>query len=143
MHRLSHQKLEKLQNDVTVCFDRMVRNLTILCSGSFEILDQVCKLQNSTLAKIKYKVQTSLGVSEGTCCNTKEYAIYGQCQGSENSGTNWNLHSVPMMCVFGNEYEGFKMNSPNQKNKPTKNTTAFVDDSRQYANDWYWILCIH
>ena len=64
IHRLSHKKLAKLQNDATACFDRMVRNLTTLCSRLFEVLDQGCKLQASTLASIKYKVSNSLGTSE-------------------------------------------------------------------------------
>ena len=88
IHRLSHHKLTKLQNNATSCFDRMVRNLTTLSSRSFEVADQVCKLQASTLASIKYKMQTSLEISENTYCNTEKYLPHEQGQGTWNSGTS-------------------------------------------------------
>ena len=120
MYRLSYRQLSKLQNDAITCFNGMVRNLTTLCSHSFEIPDKICKLQASTLVSSKYKVQTSLRVSTRTCSNTKECALHRTCQGAGNSGTNWNFHSVPIMFVIDKVCEGFKMNSPNKKTKSTK-----------------------
>ena len=74
----------------------------------------VCKLQASILASIKYKVQTSIGVSEGTHPNTEEYALHGTGQRVGNSGTNWNFHSVLIMSIIDKECEVFKMNSTNK-----------------------------
>ena len=78
----------------------MICNLSTLCSRSFGVPAQVCKLQGYTLNDMEYKIQTNHGVSNKTYKSTKDTPIHGQNQGSGHAGTSWVFNSVPMMKVI-------------------------------------------
>ena len=81
------------------------------------------------------KIQTNHGVSKKTYKSTKTTPIHGQGQGSGHAGTSWVFNSVPMMKVIEKKCEGCLMNSPDKKLQWIKHL-GFIDDKRQYANDW-------
>ena len=62
IHRITFKPLIKLQNDATSCYDRMICNLSTLCSRSFGVPDKVCQLQANSLNKMECKIQTNHGV---------------------------------------------------------------------------------
>ena len=66
IHRITCKPLVKLQNDATVCYDRIIFNLSTLYSRYFGVLDEVCQLQANSLNKMEYKIQTNDGVSKKT-----------------------------------------------------------------------------
>ena len=100
IHRITCKPLVKLHNDATACYDRMICNLSTLCSRSFGVPSQVCKLQANTLNIMEYKIQTNHGVSNKTYKSTKATPIHGQGQGSGHTGTSLVFNSVPMMKVI-------------------------------------------
>ena len=56
IHRITCKPLVKLQNDATICYDRMICNLSTLCSRSFGASDKVCQIQANSLDKMEYKI---------------------------------------------------------------------------------------
>ena len=64
IHRITCKPLVKIKNDTTACYDRMIYNLSTLCSRSFDVPDKVCQLQVNTLNEMEYKIQTNHGVSK-------------------------------------------------------------------------------
>ena len=59
IHRITCKPLVKLQNDATICYDRMICNLSTLCSRSFGASDKICQIQANSLDKMEYKIQTN------------------------------------------------------------------------------------
>ena len=92
---------------------------------------------------MEYKIQTNHGVSNKTNKSTKDTPIRGQGQDSGHAGTNWVFNSVPMMKVIEKTFEGCQMNSPDNKQQWIKCILGFVDDKRQYANDYNNINLTH
>ena len=62
IHRITCKPLVKVQNDATACYDRMICNLSMLCSRAFGVPDKVCQLQANSVSKMEYKIQTNHGV---------------------------------------------------------------------------------
>ena len=82
VHRITCRHMAKLQNDATACYDRMISNLTSLVSRSYQVPDNAYKIQATTLKEMKYRVITSLGISEDHYSNSTSFPIYGSDQGS-------------------------------------------------------------
>ena len=61
----------KLQNDATLCYDRMICNVTTLYNCSYSDPEKVCELHAKSLNNMKFKIQTALGVSNRTHTNRK------------------------------------------------------------------------
>ena len=136
IHKISGRTLVKLRNDATACFDRMIPNLISLCSRTYEVPDNVCKLQAKTLQTMKYKVQTALGISAEHYQHSENEPIYGSGQGAGHSTTNWLFHSTPMMKTIEKHCKGCTISTPNKDTTYTKHILGFIDDKTQYANDW-------
>ena len=66
IHRISYRSLAILQNDTTACFDRMIRNLSTLCSRLHYVPYSVCRLQVNALKGMQYKIRTIYGTSSKT-----------------------------------------------------------------------------
>ena len=52
------------------------------------------------------------------------------------SGTNWLFIEDPMITTIEKEYKGCNMSSPDYSISWTKFIIGFIDDNRQYSNDW-------
>ena len=136
IHRISYRSLTTLQNDAATCFDRMIRNLSSVCSRLHYVPDSVCRLQANALRRMKYKIRTIHGTSSKTYSNSVAIPIHRQGQGTGFAGTTWAFHSIPMIRVIEKSCSGCVMSSPNQLYQLTKYVLGFVDDKRQYSNDW-------
>ena len=96
----------------------------------------VCQLTTHTLKKTKYHVQTAKRISNDYYVSTTEVELYGSGQGSIFSGTNWLFIEDPMITTIEKEYKGCNMSSPDYSISWTKFIIGFIDDNRQYSNDW-------
>ena len=85
---------------------------------------------------MKYKTRTIHGTSSKTYSNSAAIPIHGQGQSTGSAGTTWAFHSIPMMRVIEKSCSGCVMSSPNHLYQLTKHILGFVDDKRQYSNDW-------
>ena len=108
----------------------------MLSSRKFEVPDQICKIHSATLSNTEYRAQTALGTSTNHYKHSESYPIHGNGQSAGSSGTNWVCISVPIMSTLDKHEEGCTMVSPDKKIKWEKVSIGFVDDKRQYANDW-------
>ena len=78
IHRISYQSRATLQNDAAACFDRMIRNLSILYSRLHYIPDLVCRLQANIFKQIQYKIRTIHGTLSKRYRNSADISIHGQ-----------------------------------------------------------------
>ena len=110
-HILTSKNIFKLQNDTTVCFDRMIITLITLCSPRFHVPDKACKLQADTLRAMQYHMLTSQGWSRKSYSNTDEVKSQGTLQGSGASCTYWLFNIVSMFQVLQERYVRYEMSS--------------------------------
>ena len=136
VYRLTFNNLFKLQHDAIACFDRIINSHTILNSRKFVVLDKIYHIHSSTFRNTEYRVQTILGTSTEYCKHTTSDPIDGNNQGEGSSGTNWVYVSVPITSNLDRNEEGCTIISPDNNIKWEKVILEFVDDKRQYANDW-------
>ena len=85
---------------------------------------------------MKYTIRVIHGTSSKTYSNSTAIPIYGQGQGTDSAGTTCVFHSIPMMRVIEKSCSGCVMSNPNQLYQLTKHILGFVNDKRQYSNDW-------
>ena len=114
VHRIICRNMVKLQNDATICYDRMISNLTSLVSRSYHVPDNNCTIQATALKEMKYRVIISLGISEEHYFTFNSFSIHRSGQGSESSDTNWLLNSVLMMQLISNICNGLKIINSNK-----------------------------
>ena len=62
IHKISKKILIKLRNDAATFVNRIIPSLISLCSWTYDILDEACRLQAKILQTMKYNVQTALGI---------------------------------------------------------------------------------
>ena len=79
---------------------------------------------------MKYKVITSLRISEDHYSHSISFPIHGPGQGSGSSGTNWLFNSVPMMTLISQICNGLEIISPDKKITWTNYILGLVDDAR-------------
>ena len=115
VHRIACWNMAKLQNDTTAWYDCMISNLTSLVSRSYHIPDNACKIQATALKGMKYKMITSLGISDDYCSISTSLTIHESDQGSGSLGINRLFNSVPMMELISKICNGFEIISPDKK----------------------------
>jgi hypothetical protein len=62
--RVSRRPYIKFSNDAAACYDRMIPNLANLASRAFGMDPRICRIQGDTLQKAKYKLKTSMRISD-------------------------------------------------------------------------------
>ena len=136
VHRLTFQNLFKLQHDTKACFDQIINSHAMLNSRKFEGPDKISQMYSTTLHNIEYRVQTVLDTSTNHYKHSELYHIHGNGQGTGSSGTNWVYISIPIISSLDKHKEGCIIVSSDKNFKWEKVIIGFVDDKRQYANDW-------
>ena len=91
---------------------------------------------SAALRNTEYRAQTSLDTSTNHYKHSESDSIYGIGQGAGSSGTNWVYVSVLIMSTLDKHEEGCTIVSPDKKIKWGTVIIEFVDEKRQYANDW-------
>jgi hypothetical protein len=83
----------------------------------------------STLAETKYKLKTSLGVSDEFYKNCDAYPIYGTGQGSGNSPAIWFIVSSMLFSRHQEKAHGAFFCTPDKQLLASLSMIGFVDDS--------------
>lgn len=130
------QNLRKDNHQKLACFDHMISNLISLRSGTYDIPDNVCKLQGKELQTMKYKVQTVLGIFKEHYQHSIIDLIYGSWQESRHSSTNMFFTNTLMTNALEKHCEGCTMTSLTRDITHSKHILGFVDDKTQYTKDW-------
>ena len=86
-HRMSHQPITIVQQDLKACFDRTVQNISNICNRRMSVPKQVCNLVTQTRKQTKYHITTAQDTSTSYYSSTNQNIIHGSAQGSGNSGT--------------------------------------------------------
>ncbi|MEM7284523.1 MAG: hypothetical protein AAF438_23235, partial [Pseudomonadota bacterium] len=89
-----------------------------------------------TLQDAKYKLKTSLGVSENFYSHCTVYPIYGTGQGSGNSPAIWCFISNTLFDCFEERAHGATFESPNRRLSIKIYMIGFVDDTTGQVNEF-------
>jgi hypothetical protein len=81
----SRKSLINFDNDAASCYDRIIPALASLIGRKYGLHRDVVFVHATTLAQTKYKLKTSLGISEEFYDNCQAFPIYGTGQGSGKS----------------------------------------------------------
>ena len=108
----------------------------MLHSRKFEIIDKICKMHSVNLKNTEFRVQTALGTSRRYYKHSIPSLIHDTSQSSGSSETHLVFISVPMTNSLEKQNNGCTIIGPDKKYKVKKTIIGFVDDKRQYANDW-------
>ena len=132
--RLTRYTSIKFANDATACYDRILPSIASIASRSFGTPANVCYVMATTLLEARYKLKTSLGLSESYYKHCKEFPIYGSGQGSGNSPVIWVFISSILFDCHNSKAHGATFQSINNKHKLRLSMIGFVDDSAGYCN---------
>ena len=108
----------------------------MLHSRKFEVIDKICKMHSINLKNTEFRVQTALGTSRRYYKHSIPSLIHDTSQSSGSSETHLVFISVPMTNTLEKQNNGCTIIGPDKKYKVKKTIIGFVDDKRQYANDW-------
>ena len=132
--RLSRYTSIKFANDATACYDRILPSIASIASRSFGTPANVCYVMATTLLEARYKLKTSLGLSESYYKHCENFPIYGSGQGSGNSPVLWVFISSILFNCHNSKAHGATFQSINNKHKLHISMIGFVDDSTGYCN---------
>jgi hypothetical protein len=127
--RVSRRPYIKFSNDAAACYDRMIPNLANLASRAFGIDPRICRIQGNTLQKAKYKLKTSMRISDAEYHHMDLFPIYGTGQGSGSSPTLWLVTSSVLFDAYETKAHGSKYLSPDRAQSASIYMISFVDDS--------------
>jgi len=83
--RTSRKPVVKFDHDATSCYDRILAAIASITSRKFGMHKNVTFVMANTLKECKYKLKTTLGVSNKFYQHCEIFPIYGTGQGSGNS----------------------------------------------------------
>jgi hypothetical protein len=87
------------------------------------------------LEETKYKLKTSMGVSDKFDANCQAFPIYGTGQGSGNSPTIWCIVSLVLLECHEEKGHGAYFCTPDQQMLVSLSMVRFVDDSTGQVNE--------
>lgn len=149
--RLAHEPvfLEVLQNeiylcsmksginfdlDATSCYDRILAAIASITSRRMGMNRHVVLVNALTLQEAKFRLKTSLGISERWYQHCEAFPIHGTGQGSGNSPQIWCFVCFVLFDAFDKATDGATFTSHNGKLSLTLHMVGFVDDCTQRAN---------
>jgi hypothetical protein len=106
--------LINFDNDTASCYDRIIPALASLIDRKFGLHRNVVFVHATTLKETKYKLKTSLGVSEEFYENCEAYPIDGTGQGSGNSPAIWCIVSSILYFCHQENVHGAYFCTPDQ-----------------------------
>jgi hypothetical protein len=130
------KSLINFDNDAASCYDRIIPALASLIGRKFGLHKNVVFVHATTLAETKYKLKTSLGVSEEFYENCQAFPIYGTGQGSGNSPAIWCIVSSILFSCHQDRTHGAYFCTPDQQMLVSLSMIGFVDDSTGQANSF-------
>jgi hypothetical protein len=128
--------LINFDNDAASCYDRIIPALASLIGRKLGMHRNVVFVHASTLEETKYKLKTSLGVSDEFYENCQAFAIYGTGQGSGNSPAIWCIVSSVLFSCHQSKAHGAYFCTPDQEMSVSLSMIGFVDDSTGQTNQF-------
>jgi hypothetical protein len=116
-------------NDAKSCFDRTLTNVFNLTAQQLGMSKEVCKTHADLLAKARYRIKTTLGLSQAMYLNSKDQPIYGPGQGGSASAHIWAIVSSVMLEIMKRERDGVTIADPTIATRMRRVMDAFVDDT--------------
>jgi hypothetical protein len=132
----TRKSLINFDNDAASCYDRIIPALASLIGRKHGLHKNVVFVHASTLAETKYKLKTSLGVSDEFYENCEAFPIYGTGQGSGNSPAIWCIISSVLFSCHQDQGHGAYFCTPDQEMSVSLSMIGFVDDSTGQANSF-------
>jgi hypothetical protein len=136
LSRLTRKTVVQTKYDATVCYDRIIPNLTTLESRRFGVPKDVTASSARTLEQASYHVQTELGVSTEGNQHSEETPIFGTGQGGVNSPAIWCFISSLLNQCYDTLAAPASYCSPNTTGKIDLGMICFVDDSNGHTNEF-------
>jgi hypothetical protein len=132
----SRKSLINFDNDAASCYDRIIPALASLIGRKHGLHKNVVFVHASTLEETKYKLKTSLGVSDEFYENCIAFPIYGTGQGSGNSPAIWCIISSVLFSCHQDKGHGAFFCTPDQQMSVSLSMIGFVDDSTGQTNSF-------
>lgn len=132
----SRKSLINFDNDAASCYDRIIPALASLLGRKFGLHRNVVFVHATTLAETKYKLKTSLGISDEFYSNCQAFPIYGTGQGSGNSPAIWCIISSTLFSCHQQQAYGAYFCTPDERMSVSLSMIGFVDDSTGQVNDF-------
>jgi exonuclease III len=122
--------------DATSCYDRILAAIASITSRSMGMNKHVVLVNAKTLQAAKFKLKTSLGISDAFYQHCTIYPIHGTGQGSGNSPQIWCFVCSVLFDALQATTSGATFFSFNGKESVTLHMVGFVDDCAQRTNDF-------
>lgn len=132
----TRKSLINFDNDAASCYDRIIPALASLIGRKLGLHQNVTFVHATTLAEAKFKLKTSLGVSEEYYENCEAFPIYGTGQGSGNSPAIWCIISSVLFSCHQEQGHGAYFCTPDQEMSVSLSMIGFVDDSTGQVNSF-------
>jgi hypothetical protein len=132
----SRKSLINFDNDAASCYDRIIPALASLIGRKFGMHRNVVFVHATTLAETKYKLKTSLGISDEFYENCQAFPIYGTGQGSGNSPAIWCIISSTLFECHQEQAYGAYFCTPDKRMSVSLSMIGFVDDSTGQVNSF-------
>jgi hypothetical protein len=134
--RMSRKSLINFDNDAQSCFDRIIPSVASLIARSLGMHPNITKMHATTLEAARFKLKTSLGVSDSSYSHSDDFPIYGTGQGSTNSPIIWSMISSKLFDLHESKAHGASFCTPDRQLQVQKSISGFVDDSNCQTNDF-------
>jgi hypothetical protein len=132
----SRKSLINFDNDAASCYDRIIPALASLLGRKFGMHRNVIFVHATTLEETKYKLKTSMGVSDEFYTNCQAFPIYGTGQGSGNSPAIWCIVSSVLFACHEDDGHGAYFCTPDKQMSVSLSMIGFLDDSTGQVNDF-------
>jgi hypothetical protein len=132
----TRKSLINFDNDAASCYDRIIPALASLIGRKHGLHKNVTFVHATTLAEAKFKLKTSLGVSDEYYENSEAFPIYGTGQGSGNSPAIWCIISSILFECHQEKGHGAYFCTPDQQMSVALSMIGFVDDSTGQVNEF-------
>jgi hypothetical protein len=126
----------RFDNDASACYDRILVHLGMLAARRCGMPDNAIRTHAETLEKMKYRVKTTYGISEGYYQGKPDAPLFGTGQGSGASPAVWLTLVVIMMNTLDRiTRERTRFRAPDDPARHSRLIDAFVDDTSLVFND--------
>jgi hypothetical protein len=130
----SQKSLIHFDNHAASCYNQVIPCLTSLINHKFGVHWIVMFIDATTLEETKFKLKTSLGVSDEIYENCQAYPIYGTGQGSGNSPAIWCIISSILFSCHQVRAHSMFFCTPNEQMSIALSMIGLVDDSTSQVN---------
>jgi hypothetical protein len=132
----SRKSLINFDNDAASCYDCIIPALASLIGRKFGVHQNVIFVHVTTLQETKYKLKTSMRISDEFYKNCQAFPIYGTGQGSGNFPAIWCIVSSVLFDCHEEKGHGAYFCTPDQNMSVSLSMIGFVDDSTGQVNQF-------